>query len=57
MPALDAKLIFAVLGPVFLLMGLASLMRSGGLQPQAKTWLLVGTIFSLVAAWLWWGVR
>jgi hypothetical protein len=57
MPALDAKLIFAVLGPVFLLMGLTSLLRSSGLQPQAKTWLLVGTIFSLVAAWLWWGVR
>jgi hypothetical protein len=57
MPALDAKLIFAVLGPVFLLMGLTSLLRAGGLQPQSQTWLLVGTIFSLVAAWLWWGVR
>ena len=24
------------------------------LVPQAKTWLIIGIIFSAVAAWLWW---
>ncbi len=57
MTNIDAKLIFAVLGPAFLLMALLSVLRSGRLQPQSQTWVLVGTIFSLVAAWLWWGVH
>jgi hypothetical protein len=57
MPNIDAKLIFAVLGPVFLLLGFASLIRAGRMKPQAKTWLMIGAIFSAVAAWLWSGVR
>ena len=56
MPAFDAKLIFAVLGPVFLVLGTARWLRAGRMGPQAKTWLLTGCIFSAVAAWLWWGV-
>lgn len=56
MPAIDAKLIFAVLGPVFLLLGSVSLIRAGLMVPQAKTWLMIGAIFSAVAAWLWFGV-
>ena len=56
MPAFDAKLIFAVLGPLFLVLGAARWLRAGRLGPQAKTWLLTGGIFSAVAAWLWWGV-
>ncbi len=53
MPAIDAKLIFAVLGPVFLALGMARWLGAGRMVPQAKTWLLVGGIFSAVAAWLW----
>jgi hypothetical protein len=56
MPTIDAKLIFAVLGPLFLVLGLASLVRAGRMVPQAKTWLMVGVIFSAVAAWLWFGL-
>ena len=56
MPAFDAKLIFAVLGPVFLVLGAARWLRAGRLGSQAKTWLLTGGIFWAVAAWLWWGV-
>jgi hypothetical protein len=57
MPTIDAKLIFAVLGPVFLVLGSASFIKAGRMQPQAKTWLMIGTIFSAVAAWLWFGVH
>jgi hypothetical protein len=53
---MDTKLIFAVLGPVFLLLGIAKWMSSGRLHPQAKAWLIIGIIFSAVAAWLWFGV-
>jgi hypothetical protein len=56
MPALDAKLIFAVLGPVFLLLGLMRLLGAGRMVPQAKTWLIIGVIFTAVAGWLWFGV-
>jgi hypothetical protein len=49
MPTIDAKLIFAVLGPLFLVLGFISLMKTGRMQPQAKTWLIIGFIFSAVA--------
>ena len=49
------KIIFAVLGPLFLLLGASRLLRAGKLVPQAKTWLIIGIIFSAVAAWLWFG--
>jgi hypothetical protein len=56
MPPIDTKLIFVVLGPVFLLLGTARWLSAGRMVPQAKTWLLIGCIFSAVAGWLWFGV-
>ena len=52
MPA--AWLIFAVLGPVFLLFAGWRFLRAGSLVPQAKVWLIVGIVFSAVAVWLCW---
>lgn len=48
----EPRLIFAVLGPLFLLLAGWRYLRAGSLVPQAKTWLIIGIIFSLVAAWL-----
>jgi hypothetical protein len=53
MSMFDPKLIFAVLGPLFLLLGAVRCAFAGGLVPQGKTWLLIGGIFSAVALWLW----
>ncbi|MBX3622953.1 MAG: hypothetical protein KF891_23530 [Rhizobacter sp.] len=52
---LDAKTVLAVLGPLFLVLGLWRAMSARAVVPQARTWLMVGVIFSAVAAWLWWG--
>lgn len=51
----DAKTIFAVLGPLFLLLAAWRTVQARALVPQARTWWIVGTIFSLVALWLWFG--
>lgn len=56
MPPLDAKLILAVLGPLFLALALVQVLRRGALQGSARAWLSVGVIFTAVAAWLWWSV-
>jgi hypothetical protein len=53
MPPIDTKLIFSVLGLVFLALGFASMWGAKGIKPQAKTWVLIGCIFSAVAVWLW----
>jgi uncharacterized membrane protein HdeD (DUF308 family) len=53
MPMIDAKLIFAVLGPLFVVLGVFRCAIAGALEPQGKTWLLIGGIFSAVALWLW----
>jgi len=53
MPAIDARLMLTVLGPVLLLLGLARCLGSRSLVPQAKAWLLAGALFSAVAIWLW----
>ena len=50
---IDAKLIFIVLGPLFFLLGVVRCASAGALEPQGKTWLLIGAIFSAVALWLW----
>ena len=50
---MDTRLIFTVLGPLFLLLAGWRCLRAGSFVPQAKAWLCVGVIFSLVAAWLW----
>jgi hypothetical protein len=48
-----AKYIFAGLALVFLTAGTIRLSRAGWSHPQPRTWLLVGIIFAVVAAWLW----
>ena len=53
-PIPDAQHIFAVLGPIFLMLGAWRCINAGSLVPQARTWLLIGVIFSGVAAYLWW---
>jgi uncharacterized membrane protein HdeD (DUF308 family) len=50
---MDTQLIFAVLGPVFLLLGIIRCVSARKLHPQAKAWLSVGAIFTAVAVWLW----
>ena len=55
MPAFDAKLVLALLGPIFLALGCLRWLRAGQLVPQARAWLIIGVIFCAVAAWLWWG--
>lgn len=54
MPPIDAALILAVLGPIFLLLAAVQRQRDGRLAPRARAWLRVGLIFCAVAAWLWW---
>jgi hypothetical protein len=49
---MEAKLIFTILGPVFLLLGVSRWVQAGRIVPQAKTWFIVGGIFSAVAVWL-----
>ena len=56
MPPIDVKIIFAILGPLFLLLGGLRCVQARALPPQARTWLLIGLVFSGVAAWLWWRV-
>lgn len=55
MPSIDARLIFTVLGPLFLLLAAWRYSSASSLAPQAKAWLIIGIIFSAVAAWLWFG--
>ena len=50
---IDTKIVFTVIGPLFLLLAGWRYLRAGSLVPQAKTWLIIGIVFSLVAAWLW----
>jgi hypothetical protein len=47
-----AQLIFTILGPLFLLLGGWRAIGAGRLVPQARTWLIIGAIFSAVALWL-----
>jgi uncharacterized membrane protein HdeD (DUF308 family) len=54
MPTFDARLVFTVLGPLFLVLGVGRCLAARRLHPQGRTWLLIGAIFSAVAAWLWW---
>lgn len=53
MPSIDARLIFSVLGPLFLVLGAVRCVGAGAVVPQGKAWLMVGAIFSAVALWLW----
>lgn len=50
---MNAKYILAALSVVFLILAATRLARGGGpLHPQTRTWLLVGVIFAVVSAWL-----
>lgn len=54
MTTFDVRLLFTVLGPLFLAAALWRWWRAGPLLvPQARAWLIVGVMFSAVAAWLW----
>jgi hypothetical protein len=57
MPSFDAQLIFAILGPLFLLLAAVQWWRAGALRPSGHAWLRVGVIFIAVAGWLWWQAR
>jgi hypothetical protein len=47
---------FPAIATLFIVLGLLRLVRDRGkAHPQSKTWLLTGTIFALVSAWLWLG--
>ncbi|MET0348978.1 MAG: hypothetical protein ABW067_04230 [Rhizobacter sp.] len=52
MPALHVPTLFAILGPLFLVLGLVRCVQARSLHPQGRTWLLVGAIFTAVAVWL-----
>ena len=45
----DVPTLFAVLGPLFLLLGTVQCMRARSLAGAGKTWLLIGLFFSAVA--------
>ena len=48
-----AKYILAALSAVFLVLAASRLARGGrASHPQTRTWLLIGTIFAAVSAWL-----
>ncbi|MGY4828965.1 hypothetical protein ACVNIS_10345 [Sphaerotilaceae bacterium SBD11-9] len=51
---IDPKLVFSVLGPLFLLLAAWRVLGAGRFVPQATAWLSIGAIFSGVAIWLWW---
>ncbi len=53
MPNIEPRWIFAVLGPLFLLLAGWRTLRAGRIAPQAKAWFIVGALFSAVALWLW----
>ena len=53
MPNFEPKLVFAVLGPLFLSLAGWRFLHAGALVPEARAWLIIGSVFSAVAAWLW----
>jgi hypothetical protein len=47
-----AKYILAALAVVFLFLGTTRTAKGGTAHSQARTWLLIGFIFAIVSAWL-----
>ena len=45
---------FLVLGPALIATGAIRWAAARRLVPQARTYLLLGAIFTAVAMWLWW---
>lgn len=51
---MDARIILAVASAIFLVAGAVRVARDHGrFGPAARTWLMVGAIFGVVAAFLW----
>jgi hypothetical protein len=50
---LDIRLVFTALAALFLVLGVGRALWLGPSHPQPRALLLVGAIFSVVAAWLW----
>ncbi len=50
---MQANVILSVLGSVFLVLGIWRFLSAGyRMVPQARAWMIVGSVFLLVAAWL-----
>jgi hypothetical protein len=55
---MGAKYILAALSILFFVLAAGRLARGGGAaHPQTRTWLLVGVIFAVVSAWLFYRQR
>jgi hypothetical protein len=49
-----SKYIFSVLGVIFLAAAMRRITRAGNRSdPAARTWLIIGIIFTAVGTWLW----
>ena len=47
------KYILAALAAVFLILAVSRMARGGGAaHPQSRTWLIIGVMFGVVSAWL-----
>lgn len=51
---MSVQLIFVILGPLFLVLGLREYMGAGRMVPRARAWLILGVCFTVIAGWLWW---
>ena len=52
MENLSAPLVIGILAVAFLVMGLVSAARAGGIShPRTRTWLLVGAIFAVMSVY------
>lgn len=49
---IDTRLVFAVLGPLFVLAGTLRCLGAHRNTLQGRTWLLIGVLFSAVALYL-----
>lgn len=47
-----AKYILAVLSVVFIVLAISRMGRWGVSHPQSRAWLIIGIIFAVVSAWL-----
>jgi hypothetical protein len=51
---LNARIILTALAVLFGVLSLMRVVRGGtGLDPMARTWLMIALTFSLVSLWLW----
>jgi hypothetical protein len=53
MTSFEPQWLFAVLGPLFLALGVVRFVQARRLVPQARTWFILGVVFTAVAVWLW----